>query len=208
VIAETTKQLAWFVARSSGIVAWALVTASIVWGLAVSSRPTRRRGVHGRTLDLHQFLAVLSIVFTSVHVLSLVADNWVHFGWRELFVPMASTYRPGAVAWGIVGLYLLGAIVLTSWAMRWLPRRVWRSIHMTSLLLFAIATVHGLTAGTDGGNRAVQLVTLGGVALVIALLVFRILATAQRRVGGDGVRRQAPARVEAVRVDAVGGARS
>ena len=73
-------------------------------------------------LDLHKFLGTLSLVFVAVHLGALWADNYVHFGASELFVPMASTWRPGAVAWGIVAMYLLVAIQLTSWAMRRLPR--------------------------------------------------------------------------------------
>ena len=61
-IAVTTK-LAWYVARSSGIVAWATVTASILWGLTLSSRLVRKRGVPAWLLDLHRYLGTLSLVF-------------------------------------------------------------------------------------------------------------------------------------------------
>ena len=57
-IAVTTK-LAWYVARSSGIVAWATVTASILWGLTLSSRLVRKRGVPAWLLDLHRYLGTL-----------------------------------------------------------------------------------------------------------------------------------------------------
>ena len=51
------EKLSWYVARSSGLVAWALVTASIVWGLALSSRLIRRRGVPAWLLALHRYLS-------------------------------------------------------------------------------------------------------------------------------------------------------
>ena len=92
-----TDKLAWYVARSSGIVAWATVTASILWGLTLSGRLVRKRGVPAWLLDLHRFLGTLSVVFVAIHVFGLWADNFVYFGWRELFIPMMSP-RPGVAS--------------------------------------------------------------------------------------------------------------
>jgi predicted ferric reductase len=169
-------KLAWYAARASGLVAWALVTASVLWGLALSTRLIRRKGVPAWLLDLHKFLGTLTIVFVAVHVFALWADSYVYFGPRELFVPFASQWRPGAVAWGVVGLYMLVAIQLTSWFMRRLPRRLWHAVHMLSFPLFITATIHGFTAGADEGNLIVQWLALTGTLLVIFLVIFRLLA--------------------------------
>ena len=106
-------KLWWYVARASGLVTWVLVTCAVIWGLALSGRVTKRPRP-AWVLDLHRFLGTLSIVFLGVHLSALVADNFTHFGPAELLLPMASRWRPGAVAWGIVGLYLLVAIEATS----------------------------------------------------------------------------------------------
>ena len=175
------EKLAWYISRSSGIVAWIVLTASIVWGLALSSRLVRRRGVPAWLLDLHRFLGTLTIVFSLIHIGGLVADNYVHVGWSELFVPMSTTWRPGAVAWGIVALYLVVAIQITSWMMRRMPRRVWHAIHLTSFPMFAMATVHGYQSGHDAGNHLVQVVALTGAWLVVSLIIFRLLTLRTRR---------------------------
>jgi hypothetical protein len=169
------SHLSWYSARASGLVAWALVTASIVWGLLLSTRLVRRRGVPAWLLDLHRFLGTLSVVFVGVHLVALAADDYVHFGWRETFVPMASPWRPVAVAWGIVATYLLVAIQLTSWAMRRLPRRIWHRIHLSSFGLFAAATVHGFTSGADAKRVAVQWGALVGCTLVAFLVLLRVV---------------------------------
>jgi len=176
VLAELNPQLPWYIARSSGMVTWALVTASIVWGLALSTRLVRRRGVPAWLLDLHRFLGTLSLVFLGVHLVALYADSYVHFGPRELFVPMATSWRPGAVAWGIAGMYLMAAIQLTSWSMRRIPRRLWHLVHLSSFPLFVVATVHGFESGADKANTAVQWLALTGATLVLFLTVFRVLA--------------------------------
>jgi predicted ferric reductase len=166
----------WYVARASGMVAWILVTASVVWGLVLSTRLTRRPKP-AWFLDLHRFLGGLSVVFVGVHLAGLVADNYTHFGLASILVPLASSWHPVAVAWGVVGMYLLVAIEITSLLMRRLPRRLWRAVHFTSFGLFAFTTIHALTAGSDAGNVAVQWFALGSCAVVAFLTLVRILSS-------------------------------
>jgi predicted ferric reductase len=186
-----TNQLPWYVARAGGLIAWAACTASIVWGLLLSTRLVRRRGVPAWLLDLHRFLGVLALVFTAVHLSGLWFDSYVHFGPRELLVPMATTWRPGAVAWGIAGLYLLLAIQVSSWLMRRMPRRVWHTIHLSSFALFIVATVHGVTAGADAHNLLVDWLALVGGALVTFLVLVRVLSPRNARRTELGVARTA-----------------
>lgn len=194
-LAELNPHLAWYAARSSGVVAWALVTASILWGLAVSTRLIQKRGVPAWLLDLHRFLGTLSLVFVAVHLAALWADTYTVFRWSELLVPMASTWRPGAVAWGIVATYLLVAIEVTSWLMRRLPRRFWHTIHLSSFLLFIGASVHGFQAGADRATLLVQWLALTGGTLLLFLVLFRLFAP--RRARGASRRAAAAAAVAA-----------
>jgi predicted ferric reductase len=169
-----SDQLWWYTARSSGIVAWAMLTASVLWGLALSTRVLRGRPRPAWLLDLHRFLGAAAVVFTGVHLLSLVLDSFVSFGPSELLVPFASHYRPAAVAWGVAGFYLLLAIEVTSLLRRRLPRRVWRATHYLSFPLFVMATAHAVTAGTDAGAavlRAGLLVATSVFALLVAVRV-------------------------------------
>jgi DMSO/TMAO reductase YedYZ heme-binding membrane subunit len=175
--AELTPKLSWYVARTSGLVAWAVVTASILFGLALTSRLIRRKGAPAWLLSVHRFLGVLSVTFTTVHLAALWADNFVQLGPREFLVPMASTWRPGAVTWGVVAMYMLVAIELTSLGMRKLPRRLWHAIHLLSFPMFAMATVHGVQSGADTSNIIVQWVALTGVVVVLSLLWFRVMST-------------------------------
>jgi hypothetical protein len=173
-------QMSWYVGRATGIVAWVLATTAILWGLALSTKLVRRKGVPAWLLGLHTYLGTLTIVFVAVHVGAMVADNYVHFGRADVLVPMASQWRPGAVAWGIAATYLLLAVQLTSWVRRWLPRRLWRVTHQLSFAVFVAGTVHGFQAGADDHNRAVQWGALVGGALVVFLVIFRLLAPRRR----------------------------
>jgi sulfoxide reductase heme-binding subunit YedZ len=165
----------WYVSRASGIVAWVLLALAVVWGVLVASKMIPLKSAPKWLLDTHRFLGALALCFTGVHLLALWADSYLQFGPRELFVPLASIYEPGAVAWGVVALYLLVAVELSSLAMRRLPRRLWRTIHQSSFFLFVFATVHGIFAGTDAGNLAVITALSMLTGVVIFAVVFRVL---------------------------------
>lgn len=175
------EQVWWYAARSSGLVAWVLVTLAIVWGLSLSTRITRGKPTPAWLLDLHRWLGALSLIFTAIHIAGLVADSYVYFGWSEILIPGASEWQPLEVAWGIVAMYFMVAIQLTSLFMRKIPRKVWRWVHMTSWLVFGLATWHGLTAGTDVENVFFRWVAIGSVQVVAFLTFVRVMAGRKAR---------------------------
>ena len=91
-----SSQITWYVARSAGIVAWALAAASVVWGLALSTRASRALGGTPRPawlFDLHRFLGGMALTFTGVHVVAILFDTYVHFGLVEVLVPFTGTWQ-------------------------------------------------------------------------------------------------------------------
>lgn len=175
------EQIWWFVARSSGIVAWALVTLSVCWGLMLSTKAAAKAAQPAFVLDLHRFLGGLSVTFTGIHLIGLVADSYIHFGWLEIFVPWTSQWQPTAVAWGVLAFYLMLAIELTSLFMKRMPRAVWRHIHRTSLGLYILATYHGIQAGTDTANTWYQMLMLASINIVAFLVILLVLAHRKSR---------------------------
>ena len=101
------SKLLWYAARSSGLVAWVLLAAAVVWGLAISTKALGARPRPAWLLDLHRFLGAAAVVFSGIHVASIVLETYVHFGLVEVLVPFTGTWHPVAVAWGIAGVYLL-----------------------------------------------------------------------------------------------------
>src|SRR5437867_9145586 len=171
-------QFPWYVARSAGLVAWALLAASVLWGLALSTKilsPTVRPNW---ILDLHRWLGGLALGFTGVHVGALLFDTYVHLGVVSVLVPFASTWHPGAVAWGVVSLYLLLAVEVTSLLRSRIPKSLWRKTHFASFALFVTSTLHGLTAGTDTGSTMLRIGVLMTAALFAGLTAARLLEAA------------------------------
>jgi DMSO/TMAO reductase YedYZ heme-binding membrane subunit len=172
---------AWYFARASGITASALIALSVVWGLLFTSKVLNGRPRPAWLLDLHRFLGAAAVAFTALHIGGLVADNFVHFGLADVVVPFATDWHPAAVAWGVLALYLLLVVEVTSLFMRRLPRRVWHGIHLTSYLLFWLVAVHGATAGTDAENRAYVWGSSLMIGVVLFLTLYRVIV--ERRVG-------------------------
>lgn len=177
-------QITWDVARSGGFVAYGLLTLAVALGLALSMRwqaPWWPRLINS---ELHNFVTLLGLVFTIIHVLAIWLDPFTAFGWTEVFIPFVSHYRPIWMAFGIVGLYLGLALAASVWLRPYLGYEWWRRLHALTLVAFALVTVHGLTTGSDTQTFwAVMVYSVSGL-LVTALLWIRLLVPAspqQRR---------------------------
>ena len=173
---ELNEQVWWYVARASGLVAWLLLTGATLWGVVLSTRLLGKRVTPAWLLDLHRYLGALATIFTALHLAGLVADSWIEIGAVELLVPFTGGYRPVAVAWGVLALYVLVAVEASSLLKRRLPARLWRRVHQTSALLWVLATAHTLAAGTDAGNPLVQWLALLSVLAVVFAAVVRVLS--------------------------------
>jgi predicted ferric reductase len=169
-------QVWWYLTRATGIVGWGLASLSVLWGLALSGRPFGRNPTGPWLLDLHRYLGGLSVLFVGAHIGALVADNFVHFGLADTLVPLATGYKSVAVAWGIVSMYFLVAIELTSLVKNRLPKQLWRGVHYTSVIVFVASTVHLLTVGTDRYNMPLRVAAAISTAVATFLLAYRFVA--------------------------------
>ena len=165
----------WYLSRSTGIVAWALLAMSVLWGLALSTRALGRKPSAPWLLDVHRFLSGLAIVFVVVHLVGLLLDPYVKFTIPQLLVPFAAEWKPGPVAWGVVALYLLLIVEITSLLRKHIPNELWHRIHLLSYVLYASATIHLLTAGTDRNNGALRWIVVASVGAVVFFTSYRVV---------------------------------
>ena len=167
-------KLWWYTARSAGIVGWVLLALSVLVGLALSTKVFGKRPRPNWLLDLHRILGGLAVVFTAVHVVAIVFDSFVSITVANVLVPFTGSWHPGAVAWGIVTMYALLAVEITSLLRKRLSKAVWRATHYLSFPLFATATVHLLTAGTDRHTFLLRALVALGVVGITALTAIRV----------------------------------
>ena len=171
----------WYVSRATGFVGWALLAASVLWGLFITDKTLGRTTPPAWVLDLHRHLGGLAVVFVGVHVAVLPLDTYTSWGWSDLLLPMASRWHPIPIAFGIVALYLLLAVEVSSLLGRRVPRAWWRRIHFLSFPLYVVASVHLFVAGTDSGNPVAQWMVVVISTLVVFLTGIRALAAAKPR---------------------------
>lgn len=177
-------QFWWYVSRASGMVAAVLLAVTVVWGLVASTRLLRRPGLPAWLADLHRGLGGLTVAFVALHLASLVADSTVHFAWADLFVPLASSWRRGPVAVGVVAFWGLMAVEATSLLRPRLSRRSWRRVHLLSYPVTLLAALHAATAGTDSANPIFKWVSITSIAAITVLVLIRIVrGTTGRRQG-------------------------
>jgi predicted ferric reductase len=169
------EQVWWYVSRASGIVATVVLVASLVLGVLLATRAMRAVDRPAWLLAMHRWFSALAVVGTVVHVLALVADNYVHFGVKEILLPMGSSWKAFPVTLGVIAMYLLIAVQATSLLMRRLPKRLWRAVHVTSYGLVWFSAVHAGLAGTDASNRVYQAVAVLLTSAALSAAVLRIV---------------------------------
>lgn len=165
----------WLLARSSGLVAYALLTASVLAGLIVKARPLGRSVSPAKVVDVHRFLAVLGLGALVLHGAALVLDDAVDIGLGALLVPGASPYRPLATALGVLAAELMVLIYVSFSQRRRIGAKAWRALHWLTYLVFALATLHGLAAGTDSGRTWALALYGAAVGAVLGAFAWRLL---------------------------------
>jgi hypothetical protein len=143
------QTVTWDIARAGGFTAFGLLTFSVAIGLALTLHLQSPRWPRLINSELHNFLTLLALIFTGIHVLAVWVDPFTSFGWNEVFIPFASHYRPLWMALGIVAFYLGIAIAISTWLRPHIGYKLWRNLHMFTLLLYALVVVHGIATGSD-----------------------------------------------------------
>ena len=165
----------WLLARASGLTAYVLLTATVLAGLVLKSRPFGRAVKPAAVTDVHRFLTFLALGMLALHGLALTLDRTVHMPLVALVVPGTSPYRPLPVALGVLACELAALVAVSFSVRRRIGFRNWRRLHWATYGLFLLATVHGITAGTDSSQPWALGLYLGAVGAVVFAASWRAL---------------------------------
>jgi len=169
----------WFLARASGLTAYVLLTASVLAGLVLKSRPLGGALKPSSVTDVHRFLAVLGLGAVALHGMALVLDATVRISLAALLVPGLAPYRPLWTASGVLAAELMLVVYVSFSLRRRIGQRNWRRVHWATYLIFAAATGHGVFAGTD--TAWTFSLYVGAVGAVAAATAWRALARPSAR---------------------------
>lgn len=170
-----TGQAAWLITRASGLAAFALLSASVVFGLLISTKAADGSMSRLTVFTVHQFLSVLSLGFIAVHGGALLFDGFFHFNVFDLVVPFMAPYSPVLVGLGVISAWLAAAVTGSFWARKYLGQRAWRKLHYASFFTYLLSLVHGVGAGTDTEKLPVAMLYAASIVLVFGLLTYRVV---------------------------------
>lgn len=142
----------WILLRAAGIASYVAFFLSVSWGLVATTGVVTRRISKPSSNHFHAFVSTAGVVFLAIHMALLVLDTFMKFSIRDVLVPMRSTYRPVAITFGVIAMYLAVVILVTSWLRKRMSTRLWRAIHLAAVPAFSLALLHGVFAGTDTGR--------------------------------------------------------
>jgi sulfoxide reductase heme-binding subunit YedZ len=192
----------WLVSRASGVMALVLISLTVLLGLAMAAGALRRKGLKRTIARVHEHLALTALVAIGVHGVSLLGDGWLRPSLRDIAVPFTISYRPFFTGLGIIAGYL-GAVVGPSFDLR---RKIgparWRKLHRLSLLVWFLAAVHTIGAGSDATRPWLRAIVVSPIVPIVYLLVLRALkpscaASPAKRATPPSPQRSGPAHGEA-----------
>ncbi len=174
-LASTTPVL-WFTTRATGTVALVLLTGSVLLGILTTTRASGPGMPRFAVTELHRRIALITLAFLGLHILTAAADTYVPIGWVALVVPFVSSYQPLWIGLGAVAFDLLVAVMVTSLLRRQLGARVFRGAHWLVYLCWPVAVAHGIGAGTDLRQAWMQVLVGSCIASVLLAVAWRLWA--------------------------------
>jgi sulfoxide reductase heme-binding subunit YedZ len=171
----TSDPTIWLIARASGIVAYVLLTTSVLAGIILKSRPFGRRLRGITAMEIHRTLSFLGLAAIGLHATALVLDQAVHITVTDLFIPGFAPYRPLWTGMGVVAAELMVALVVSFPLRKVFGFKAWRKLHWVSYGTFVLAAAHGIKAGTDTGRAWTDALYIGSLGLVAAAITWRAM---------------------------------
>ena len=155
-----------------------LLSAVVILGILSTLRVQSDRWPRFLTTGLHRNLALMTLVFLALHIVTAVVDPFTSLGWASAFIPFSSSYRTFWLGLGAISFELLVAIVATSLVRGFLGHRAWRLIHWLTYAAWPVGVLHGLGTGTDTWSAWMLAITAGCVAGVGIAIVLRVTSGA------------------------------
>jgi sulfoxide reductase heme-binding subunit YedZ len=200
---QTLDHAWWLASRSAGIVAYVLLSASVVLGLAMALKlaPPRFTAL---LRAAHERIALLALGALAAHGLLLLGDGFLRPGIAGILVPFTMSYRPTWTGIGILAGYLTAGLSLTYYARQRIGARRWRTAHRLIPVAWAMAVVHVIGSGSDAGSLWLQVPLALTMSAVLTLLGYRVLAGRAARDVPSRRRAPAPAAAAAPATAAAG----
>lgn len=166
----------WLGIRASGLTAWGLLTAVVIWGILLKTRVLGHLAPPMKLLDLHRWLGAVALVFLVMHLGLLMIDPFQSFSVAQILVPGLAPGSTFAVALGTVAFWLLLPVSFLGRLrakMGAVGNRWFKRMHLIAYAAWPFATAHYVLAGTDALSQWSVGLLIGGTALIVLGLLAR-----------------------------------
>jgi sulfoxide reductase heme-binding subunit YedZ len=171
---QLAPYLPWLASRSAGIVAFGLVSASVILGLSMSTKVTTQH-TRTRLRGVHEQLAVAGLIAIAAHGLLLLGDGWLHASPVNLVVPFTLGYRSLFTGLGVLAGWGGALFGLSYYARRRIGGTArWRKLHRASVLVWLLGGIHALGAGSDASTIFLRVLVIGSAIPIGGLLALRL----------------------------------
>jgi predicted ferric reductase len=164
----------WVLARSAGVTSFVLLTFVVAMGLLLS-HPHKAQWKWPALitrLRIHVGLAVFTLVFTALHIIVLVFDDYAKVGVLGALLPFGSEYRPVPVTLGLLGLWAGAAAGITAArAGHRFASKIWWVLHKVAISSYVLIWFHSVFSGSD--PAALMPLYVGSAALLFGLALWR-----------------------------------
>jgi methionine sulfoxide reductase heme-binding subunit len=174
-----SDSILWYTTRGAGAVTLILLSSVVLLGILGTQRVQSASWPRFLTTGLHSNLALMTLVFLALHIVTAVVDPFTNLGWAAAFVPFESSYRTVWLGLGVISFELLLAIIVTSLLRGFIGHRGWRAVHWLTYAAWPIGVVHGMGTGTDTWSAWMLGITCACVAAVAVAVLLRITSGAQ-----------------------------
>lgn len=168
--------------RGSGQAAYLLLFLIVAGGLLLSLKliPSRHRAGF---LSYHRLISFATLIMILVHGLVFFIDKYQYLTWADVLVPFRTSHHTWEIAAGIIAVYTMGVIVVTSLrtVMKKLGWENWRIAHYLAFPCFLISLYHSVALGKSGNVLFISVLYPATASLVIALTALRVWKAVERR---------------------------
>jgi len=171
----------WIVSRSSAMVAFVLVTASVFLGLTMAAKPLRDPQFTKMMRALHEQTALAALVAIGIHVVAVLADPWLKPGVAGVAIPFVLGLNRFWNGIGVIAAYLAFLLGLSFYLRRHIGAKRWRTAHRATIVVYVLGLFHALGAGTDTGSLPFLVFAAVTAVPIAVLFVYRLGAS--RRAG-------------------------
>src|SRR3979409_2298085 len=141
----------WFIARITGLTAFAVLSLSVLSGEALRTSVLDFLAKNRAIRKLHDFTTPLWLPLVFAHVIALVLDRTARIQAGNVVVPFTTDYGQLPIGLGSIAFDIVMIVTITSWLRSRMNNTLWMWTHRTSYIGFVALFFHGALSGTDFG---------------------------------------------------------